>query len=102
MADKLLNINKFLLANNTLASLIAHSRQQEALLKQVRSLLPEPLNQHCCAAIQRDQLLILYADSSAWASRLRYFCRNLSRHLQQQDVIVQKITIRVLIPDGRK
>jgi hypothetical protein len=102
MADKLLNINKFLAANNTLASLIAHSKEQEALLKQVRSLLPDPLNQHCSAAILRDKILILYVDSSAWASRLRYFCRNLSRHLQQQDVIVQKITIRVLIPDGRK
>jgi hypothetical protein len=102
MADKLLNINKFLLENNTLASLITQSREQEALLKQVRTLLPDPLNQHCRAAVLHDQFLILYADSSAWASRLRYFCRNLSRHLQQQGVIVQKISIRVLIPDGRK
>ncbi len=102
MADKLLNINKFLLSDTTLASLIDRSRQQEALLMQVRDLLPAPLNRHCRAAILRDQLLVLYADSSAWASRLRYFTRNLCNHLQQQGVIVHKVSVRVLVTDNRK
>jgi hypothetical protein len=102
MADKLLNINKFLQENTTLASLIADSRRQEALLQQVRTLLPEPVNHHCCAAILREQRLILYADSSAWANRLRYLTHNLNSHLQQQGVIVHKISVRVLVTDNRK
>ncbi len=102
MADKLHIINKFLLTDSKLASLIADSKAHETMLKTVKNLLPEPLNQHCCAAILHDQLLILYADSSAWASRLRYFSRNLSRHLQKQGVIVNKISIRITTENKNK
>ena len=43
---------------------------------------------------------MLYADSSAWASRLRFVSRNLIRELQQHDHVgIKQITVRIFIPD---
>ncbi len=66
------------------------SRQQQRLLDQVRSLLPQPLAEHCLHARIQDRRLILHVDSPAWHSRLRFLApqllhglRNLAPHLEQ-------------------
>jgi len=68
----------------------------------VRSLLPQPLDLHCLSAQRREGRLILHAGSSAWASRLRYFSRDLRIRLRDKGVPVQKIEVRVLIGNPRK
>lgn len=70
---------------------------QEKLLTLTRSLLPAPLDQHCLSAQQRRSHLIIHTGSSAWASRLRYFSRDLRAKLRSKGVVVQKIEVRVFI-----
>ncbi|MCF6355350.1 MAG: DUF721 domain-containing protein [Candidatus Polarisedimenticolaceae bacterium] len=70
---------------------------QEKLLTLTRSLLPAPLDQHCLSAQQRCSHLIIHTGSSAWASRLRYFSRDLRAKLRSKGVVVQKIEVRVFI-----
>ncbi len=93
-------LDDFLQTDPAIRKLLARSARQNSLLQQIRALLPKPLDAHCLAAVSRDSALVLYADSSAWASRLRFFSRNLIRELQQRGHSgIESIAIRVFIPD---
>ncbi len=72
------------------------SRNRE-LLAAVRALLPPDLAGHCVAALLDEGRLLLYADASAWASRLRFHSRELVRELARAGVPTGKINVRVLI-----
>lgn len=81
----------------TLKQLLARSKQQAQLLERVRTLLPAPLQGHCTAAILKQNQLLLYTDASAWASRLRYLSRDLTRRLGKQGMGINKVTVRVML-----
>jgi hypothetical protein len=102
MSNKLRSINSVLRTETTLTRLQARSRDQSALLQQVRRLLPSPLDRHCLAAVLEADRLVLFTDSSAWASRLRYFARDLVFGLQQERVTVTKTAIRILVSNRQK
>jgi hypothetical protein len=53
--------------------LLQHSDFLNQLNRWVQANLPAPLNQHCYVANLREQILVVYADSSLWATRLRYY-----------------------------
>ena len=92
----------FLRAAPIIQRLQASLRDQEQLLRLVRALLPSPLDLHCLSVQQKESRLILHADSSAWASRLRYFSRDLRIKLRDKGLPVQKIEVRVLISNQPK
>jgi hypothetical protein len=71
--------------------------KQNASLELVRSLLPDQLKPHCLAALIKNRRLVLFTDSPVWASRLRYFSRDLSNRLRKHGVEVEKSIIRILI-----
>jgi hypothetical protein len=102
MSKKLRSINNLLQTETTLTTLQARSREQSVLLQQVRRLLPSPLDRHCLAAVLQGDRLVLFTDSSAWASRLRYFSRDLVFGLQQQQLTVTKTAIRILVANRQK
>lgn len=77
-------------------------KMQEKLLATTRSLLPVPLDQHCISVQHQHNRLIIHTDSSAWASRLRYFSRDLQKKLLGTGVQIQKIEVRVLINNQQK
>ncbi|MEN8167827.1 MAG: DciA family protein, partial [Pseudomonadota bacterium] len=68
-------------------------------LKQVRLLLPSPLDDHCSSAVLQNGRLVLLADSPVWASRLRYLSHNLQRQLSQKGFSIRRIQSRVSIPE---
>ncbi len=93
-------LDDFLRADPAIRKLLSRSAKQNSLLQQVRTLLPKPLDEHCLAAVPKEGSLVLYADSSAWASRLRFFARNLTRELQHRDQTgIERISVRIFIPD---
>ncbi len=75
-----------LLATNpeSLQAVLAHTQHLETLNRVLRDCLPAPLNQHCQVANLRNNILILHADSSAWALKLRYNNRTLLQQLRQK------------------
>lgn len=77
--------------------LLSKSQEQHALLLQLRQLIPAPLNSHCTAVVKKNRQLVIYVDSSAWASRLRFSVRELTRQLKSQNISIERITVRVLI-----
>ena len=84
------------------AALVAQVRDQTALLAQVTRELEPPLHTHVVAALMRGKHLILYVDSSAWASRLRFGSRTLRSRLIDKGSRIEKITVRVTIQSGAK
>jgi hypothetical protein len=63
----------------------------------VQTLLDDDLKIHCQVGNIRDGVLILYTDSTAWASRLRYQSPALLKQMQQHKGLasLQQIEIRV-------
>jgi len=96
------SINAFLHSDPVLRELRNNLGAQEKLLILTRTLLPAPLNEHCLSAQKHGSNLIIHTDSSAWASRLRYFSRDLRAKLQNKGVLVRKIEVRVLISSQQK
>ena len=69
--------------------------QQAELLERVRDMLPAPLDQHALSAQRKERQLMLYCDSPAWASRLRFHSRELRNNLLADGVALDKVTVRV-------
>ena len=84
------------------ASLVAQIREQSALLALVKRELEESVNAHLLATLMHDKQLILYADSPAWASRLRFGSRTLRGRLVSRGMEIRKITVRVFLQSGRR
>lgn len=85
--NTLKNITQLLAGNpGGLQAVISHTQRLEALNRTLRGCIPAPLSQHCQVANLRDNILVLHADSSAWALKLRYSSRALLQQLRQRGV----------------
>lgn len=72
-----------LLGSSALAPLRAQMERQERLLQAVRRGLPEFLADHCRHCVAKDDRLLIYVDSAAWGSQLRFYGPSLLAHLEQ-------------------
>ncbi len=72
--------------------------RQQALLREVRALLPDPLAAHCLHARIRGSELVLHVDSPAWNSRLRFQAPALLRALRSRAPALRRVRVRVLPP----
>lgn len=73
--------------------------QQRRLLELTRLRLPEDLAPHCRAAVLAKGRLTLYAESSAWASRLRYLAGEVRRELRPEFSGLSEVRVRVMGAD---
>jgi hypothetical protein len=89
----------FLRTSPQLRALSASLQEQERLLPLIRSLLPEPLRDHCLYVCSSERGLIIYTESSAWASRLRYASNDLRLKLRAQGLRFGKINVRILLSE---
>ncbi|HDK38123.1 MAG TPA: DUF721 domain-containing protein [Thiolapillus brandeum] len=82
---------------------LAHMlQQQQALLEQIRQLLPTPLRQHCLHARISGVRLILHADSPVWGTRLRFHAPQIIQAIIQQAPRLKKLDIRILLPEANR
>jgi len=78
-----------------LQNLLHKCRDQQRISNIIKQLLPDQLKNHCTGANLDNNQLTIFADSSIWASRLRYESSNLKQHLGQHGLHPQTISIRV-------
>jgi hypothetical protein len=97
MSKKFRPANNYLKSSQEFATIQAKLQQNQDLLQQIQTMLPSPLNEHCIGVVAKPDLLVLYADSSGWASRLRYFSRDLSEKLRKKRLNFNKIQIKIAI-----
>lgn len=65
------------------ARLLARTKELEGISREVAAILPVKFIPHCRVANLRGKVLVLQADSSAWATRLRYEGPAILDHLRR-------------------
>ncbi len=88
----LLNTND----NGDLGDIVQHARNMDALLQVLQKALPEEYVASIAAAnIRGDGQLVILANSSAWASRLRFETGALIAAARETGADVTSCTVRV-------
>lgn len=59
--------------NRLFAHYASQLAQQQKILDRVREILSEPLAQHVLHCVKNDKKLLIYTDSAAWASQIRFY-----------------------------
>lgn len=98
MAHSPKSVRHLLKDKPTLKTLEREISAQKALLTEVCRLLPGDLVDHCVAARQREQQLVLHTDAAVWATRLRFAAPRLLGLLQPQHPELREIRIKLLVP----
>jgi hypothetical protein len=102
MSTKFRPLNNYIKSSQEFATIRAKLQQNQGLLQQIKGMLPPPMHEHCVGLALKPNHLILYADSSAWASRLRYFSHNLAEKLKKKDMEFNKIQVRIALESREK
>ena len=97
MAHSPKSVRQLLKGKPTLKRLELEISAQKALLEQIRAMLPGDLASHCVAARLREQRVVVYADSPAWATRLRFLAPQLPGLLRAVHPAVREVRVRMLI-----
>ena len=59
--------------NRTMAYFHSQIEQQQRILQRVQAALPDPLKKQARHCLIKDKKLLIYTDSAAWASQLRFY-----------------------------
>jgi len=89
-------------AGPRLGELHARARAFSALKQRLEAVLPAAEASHITGIVQRDSIIVILVDSSAWCSRLRYRTASLRERLSAiigQEV--REIRVRV-VPRGAR
>jgi len=80
-----------------LCRLNRHSQMLKRLDRMCQESLPSPLNQHCHVANLREKTLVIHADSSLWATRLRLILPSLKLKWQENQLMptISQVDVRV-------
>lgn len=85
-----------LLQGSRLGDIVQRARDAESLTSRVQRLLPSDLAAHVVGASLDDGRLVIMADSSAWAARLKFHARDLIEPLRLVcDTDIRKTQVRV-------
>jgi len=87
-----------ILASGHQSELLEHNKAHYRLLETVRELLPDNFKQHCVSAQVLDNTLLVHADTSTWATKLRFQLPAILPALQRQPGlhVIDKYDIRIL------
>ncbi len=102
MSKKFQPLNNYLQNSVEFATIRAKLQQNQGLLGQIKGALPSPLSEHCVGLAIKHTQLTLYADSSVWASKLRYFTREISSNLNKKKIYFNKINVKISIDNRSK
>ncbi|MFZ2727223.1 MAG: DciA family protein [Methylococcaceae bacterium] len=82
--------------NRTMSLLEGKIIEQKKLLRCVQSALPEGFAQQARHCVLKDELLLVYVDSSAWASKLRFLTHVILTAVSVLAPQVTKVDIRLM------
>jgi len=86
---------RFLECGEKIAGYLAAVEHNARILREIRNILPTPLDEHCLHASLEAGVLTLITDSPVWSSRLRFFAPELERDLAPSRGRISTIHIRV-------
>lgn len=92
--------------NGTIAYYCSQIARQKQVLQHIHEVLPKPLAEHALHCVVSGKKLLLYTDTAAWASQLRFYNRAILEAIApitRESVSVMQIKVRAeTSPAGRK
>ena len=85
----------------TLKRVTAQVSRQDFWRNWLEAHLPEEIRGKITGVVERDGVLVLFAESAAWSARLRYFVLEMESQVRAADPGITAINVRVL-PRGAK
>ena len=58
--------------------------------------LPTELTPHLSGVVEREHTLVIFAESAAWSTRLRYVMQELEPQIKQAQPTIQQVSVRVM------
>ena len=58
--------------------------------------LPADLTPRLSGVVEREQTLVIFAESAAWSARLRYVMQELDAQVKQAQPTIQQVSVRVM------
>jgi hypothetical protein len=58
--------------------------------------LPAELTPRLSGVVEREQTLVIFAESAAWSARLRYVMQELDAQIKQAQPTIQQVSVRVM------
>ena len=58
--------------------------------------VPAELAARLCGVVERDDTLVIFAESAAWSARLRYVIQELEGRIKQAGPTIQHVSVRVM------
>ena len=58
--------------------------------------LPSELTPKLSGVVERDNTLVIFAESAAWSARLRYVMQELEPEIKQVQPTIQQVSVRVM------
>lgn len=89
-------------SNPLLASISAQATRQASWRQWLDTHLPASLRERITGIVERDSVLVVYAESAGWCVRLRYVLAELETQLRACEPSISRISVRVLPPGATR
>jgi hypothetical protein len=83
-------------SQSALSDVVHHRQSQKDWFIFLRSKLPAALAAKITSVVQRDENLVIYAESSAWSARLRYAIAELDEEVRRANPAIKSLDVRVM------
>lgn len=95
--------NELLSSNEQLNILYTHAKVISALTEKLQKHLSPSLSSHCTVGNYTDETLILFAETSAWATKLRYCSPEILNYTKRECGLPRLKSVRIKVsPDLNK
>jgi hypothetical protein len=76
---------------------VSDQASRQAFWKQwLAQYLPAELTPRLSGVVEREQTLVIFAESAAWSARLRYVMQELDAQIKQAQPTIQQVSVRVM------
>jgi hypothetical protein len=76
---------------------VSDQASRQAFWKQwLAQHLPSELTPRLSGVMERDNTLVIFAESAAWSARLRYVMQELQPQIKQAQPTIQQVSVRVM------
>jgi len=83
-------------ASPTLTRVSEQAGRQDFWKQWLAQHLPAELTARLSGVVERENTLIIFAESAAWSARLRYVMQDLQARIQQAQPVIQQVSVRVM------
>jgi predicted nucleic acid-binding Zn ribbon protein len=94
------SVNELLSHRSGLRRIVDSIPAQLSWADWLRAALAPPLAGHIVSAVPKSPELVVFADSAAWATRLRYALAALLPDIRARDAAISRMTVRVQMKSG--